>query len=167
MPTKTNPTKPAGTNVPAGQTRNGNGNGNHAQVKEQIQNTTQAKEQNTQVQQTNTQAGPEAEIRKLLQDLKQKSIGSDEWLSERIIEGDYYIVTASARNGDLVLWIKPRTLRNGVAIVLDAQIKDRIEDMEWIVNQLKSLMPILSEFAGISRRTVRTEEGRIIIRKRM
>lgn len=142
-------------------------NGNHNENQNARENATANAKEETQAQQTAQQTVPTGfeEIEKIIERVRREGMSASEWVSERIIESDFAVVTVSSQGGAVSLWIKPRTLRNGFPIPLDSQIAQRIEDLEWVVSTLKQLLPILQKYANGTRRTTVTSGG-IIIRKR-
>ncbi len=105
-------------------------------------------------------------IKQILQSVKDKSLNSSDWISEPLIRGQYVVVTASANGGALTLWLKPTTLRNGYPIILDSEIEDRIAELEDTVNTLKSLLPVLKEYAISRKRSTVRNDAPIIIRRK-
>ena len=132
-------------------------------------NQKQTKNQPQEQTQTQTQETPrEIEIaRKVLQKVKQSADGSD-WISERLIEGDNVVVTASSLDGNMVtLWIKPSTLRNGYPILLDENVEDRLNELEETIQVLKKMLPVLKEFSTQrGRKTTYEPTDRIVIRRK-
>jgi len=132
-------------------------------------NQKQSKNQPQEQTQTQTQETPrEIEIaRKVLQKVKQSADGSD-WISERLIEGDNVVVTASSLDGNMVtLWIKPSTLRNGYPILLDENVEDRLNELEETIQVLKKMLPALREFAvQRGKKSYVPSNDRIVIRRR-
>ena len=133
---------------------------------------TNQKQKQTETQtgnQTQTQETPkELEIaRKVLTRVKQSADGST-WISERLIEGNNVIVTASSLDGHMItLWIKPSTLRNGYPILLDENVEDRLNELEETIQVLKKMLPVLKEFATQrGRKTTYEPTDRIIIRRK-
>jgi len=133
---------------------------------------TNQKQKQTETQtgnQTQTQETPrEIEIaRKVLQKVKQSADGSD-WISERLIEGDNVVVTASSLDGHMItLWIKPSTLRNGYPILLDENVEDRLNELEETIQVLKKMLPALREFAvQRGKKSYVPSNDRIVIRRR-
>ena len=133
---------------------------------------TNQKQKQTETQtgnQTQTQETPkELEIaRKVLSRVKQSADGSD-WISERLIEGNNVIVTASSLDGHMItLWIKPSTLRNGYPILLDENVEDRLNELEETIQVLKKMLPVLKEFATPrGRKTTYEPTDRIVIRRK-
>ena len=132
---------------------------NQKQTKTQTETQTQ-----TQIQETPR----ELEIaRKVLSRVKQNADGST-WISERLIEGNNVIVTASSLDGHMItLWIKPSTLRNGYPILLDENVEDRLNELEETIQVLKKMLPVLKEFATQrGRKTTYEPTDRIIIRRK-
>ena len=132
---------------------------NQKQTKNQPQEQTQTQQ---------TQEPREIQIaRKVLSRVKQSANG-DSWISERLVEGDNVIVTASSLDGKMItLWIKPSTLRNGYPILLDENVEDRLNELEEIIQVLKKMIPVLKEFATQrNRKTYTPTEDRIVIRRR-
>jgi len=132
---------------------------NQKQTKNQPQEQTQTQQ---------TQEPRELEIaRKVLSRVKQNADGST-WISERLIEGNNVIVTASSLDGHMItLWIKPSTLRNGYPILLDENVEDRLNELEEIIQVLKKMIPVLKEFATQrGRKTTYEPTDRIIIRRK-
>ena len=105
--------------------------------------------------------------RKVLSRVKQNADGST-WISERLIEGNNVIVTASSLDGHMItLWIKPSTLRNGYPILLDENVEDRLNELEEIIQVLKKMLPVLKEFVvSRGRKTTYETTDRIIIRRK-
>jgi len=132
-------------------------------------NQKQSKNQPQEQTQTQTQETPrEIEIaRKVLQKVKQSADGSD-WISERLIEGDNVVVTASSLDGHMItLWIKPSTLRNGYPILLDENVEDRLNELEETIQVLKKMLPALREFAvQRGKKSYVPSNDRIVIRRR-
>jgi len=133
---------------------------------------TNQKQKQTETQtgnQTQTQETPrEIEIaRKVLQKVKQSADGSD-WISERLIEGNNVVVTASSLDGHMItLWIKPSTLRNGYPILLDENVEDRLNELEETIQVLKKMLPALREFAvQRGKKSYVPSNDRIVIRRR-
>ena len=129
----------------------------------QKQTQTQPQEQTQQ-----TQEPKELEIaRKVLSRVKQNADGST-WISERLIEGNNVIVTASSLDGHMItLWIKPSTLRNGYPILLDENVEDRLNELEETIQVLKRMLPVLKEFATQrGRKTTYEPTDRIVIRRK-
>ncbi len=92
----------------------------------------------------------------------------DSWISERLVEGDNVIVTASSLDGHMItLWIKPSTLRNGYPILLDENVEDRLNELEEIIQVLKKMLPVLKEFVVTrGRKTTYEPTDRIVIRRK-
>jgi len=132
-------------------------------------NQKQTKTQTQETPQEQTQQTPkELEIaRKVLTRVKENANG-DSWISERLIEGNNVIVTASSLDGRMVtLWLKPSTLRNGYPILLDENIEDRLNELEETIQVLKKMLPVLKEFAVQRGKRVSYEPtDRIIIRRK-
>jgi hypothetical protein len=132
-------------------------------------NQKQTKTQPQEQTQTQTQETPrEWEIaRKVLSRVKQNADGST-WISERLIEGNNVIVTASSLDGHMItLWLKPNTLRNGYPILLDENVEDRLNELEETIQVLKKMLPVLKEFATQrGRKTTYEPTDRIIIRRK-
>ncbi len=132
-------------------------------------NQKQTKNQTQTENQTQTQETPrELEIaRKVLTRVKQNADGST-WISERLIEGNNVIVTASSLDGHMItLWIKPSTLRNGYPILLDENVEDRLNELEETIQLLKKMLPAFKEFATQrGRKTTYEPTDRIIIRRK-
>ena len=133
---------------------------------------TNQKQKQTQTQtetQTQDQTQPrELEIaRKVLTKVKQSADGST-LVSERLVEGNNIVVTASSLDGRMVtLWLKPSTLKNGYPILLDENIEDRLNELEETIQLLKKMLPVLKEFAVQRGKRVSYEPtDRIIIRRK-
>jgi len=133
--------------------------------------TNQKQTKNQEIPQTQTQQTQEPReleiARKVLSRVKQNADGST-WISERLIEGNNVIVTASSLDGHMItLWIKPSTLRNGYPILLDENVEDRLNELEEIIQVLKKMIPVLKEFATQrGRKTTYEPTDRIIIRRK-
>ena len=129
----------------------------------------QTKTENQTGNQTQTQETPkEWEIaRKVLSRVKENANG-DSWISERLIEGNNVIVTASSLDGRMVtLWLKPSTLRNGYPILLDENIEDRLNELEETIALLKRMLPVFKEFVTQrGRKTTYEPTDRIVIRRK-
>jgi hypothetical protein len=133
---------------------------------------TNQKQTKTQTQtetQTQTQETPkEWEIaRKVIERVKQNADGST-WVSERLIETDSIIVTVSTLDGKTIsLWLKPPTLRNGLPIVIDDNIENKIQDLKTIAEILEKMLPVLKQYAvQRGRKSMISTEDRIVIRRR-
>jgi hypothetical protein len=132
---------------------------NQKQTKNQPQEQTQTQQ---------TQEPRELEIaRKVLSRVKQNADGST-WISERLVEGDNVVVTASSLDGHMItLWIKPSTLRNGYPILLDENVEDRLNELEETIQVLKKMLPVLKEFVTQrGRKTTYEPTDRIVIRRK-
>ena len=105
--------------------------------------------------------------RRILSRVKQSANG-DSWVSERLIEGNNVVVTASSLDGHMItLWIKPSTLRNGYPILLDENVEDRLNELEETIQVLKKMLPVLKEFAvQKGKKTTYEPTDRIVIRRR-
>ena len=129
----------------------------------------QTKTENQTGNQAQTQETPkELEIaRKVLSRVKSQANG-DSWISERLVEGDNVVVTASSLDGHMItLWIKPSTLRNGYPILLDENIEDRLNELEETIQVLRKMLPALKEFiVQRNRKTYTPTEDRIVIRRK-
>ena len=129
----------------------------------QKQTQTQPQEQTQQ-----TQESKELEIaRKVLTKVKQSADGN-EWVSERLIEGNNVVVTASSLDGRMItLWLKPNTLKNGYPILLDENIEERLNELEETIALLKRMLPVFKEFAvQRGRKTSYEPTDRIVIRRK-
>jgi hypothetical protein len=134
-----------------------------------VTNQKQTKNQPQETQQTQTQETPkEWEIaRKVLSRVKSQANG-DSWVSERLVEGDNVVVTASSLDGrTITLWIKPSTLRNGYPILLDEGLEQRLNELEETIQVLKKMLPVLKEFTTQrGKKTTYEPTDRIIIRRK-
>jgi hypothetical protein len=131
----------------------------------QKQTKTQPQEQT----QTQTQQEPrEIQIaKKVIEKVKSEADGST-WVSERLIETDSVITTVSTLDGKTIsIWLKPPTLRNGLPIVIDENIEQKIEDLKTTVEILEKMLPVLKQYAiPRGRKTYTSSEDRIIIRRK-
>ena len=105
-------------------------------------------------------------IKSIIERVKQQSMESSDWVSEPLIRGQYVVVTISANGGALTLWLKPTTLRNGYPVIIDNDIEARIAELEDTVNTLKSLLPVLKEYAISRKRSTIRNDAPIIIRRK-
>jgi hypothetical protein len=122
----------------------------------------------TQEQTQQTQEPREIQIaRKVIERVKSEADGST-WVSERLIETDNIIVTVSTLDGRTIsIWLKPPTLRNGLPLVVDDNIENKIQDLKTIVEILEKMLPVLKQYAITrSKRTYVSSEDRIVIRRR-
>ncbi len=62
-------------------------------------------------------------------------------------------VVLSARNSDLILWIKPPTLRNGMPLPITSDIVVKIDKLINALQLLKSILPDALAELGISNST--------------
>ena len=131
----------------------------------QKQTKTQTQEQ-TQTQQT--QEPREIQIaKKVIERVRQSADGST-WISERLIETDNIITTVSTLDGKTIsIWLKPPTLRNGLPLVVDDNIEQKIEDLKNTVEILEKMLPVLKQYATQrGRKTTYETTDRIIIRRK-
>ena len=136
---------------------------NQKQNKPQNQSQTQPENQ-TQTQETQK----ELEIaKKVIEKVKSEADGST-WVSERLIETDNIITTVSTLDGKVIsLWLKPPTLRNGLPLVVDDRIEEKIQDLKTTVEILERMLPVLKQYAvQRGKRTSTSIEDRIVIRRR-
>jgi len=115
-----------------------------------------------------TQEPREIQIaKKVIERVKSQADGST-WISERLIETDSVIVTVSTLDGRTIsIWLKPPTLRNGLPLVIDDNIEQKIEDLKTTVEILEKMLPVLKQYAtSRGRKTYAPTEDRIIIRRR-
>jgi hypothetical protein len=124
------------------------------------------KENQTQAQTQETQNTQYEQVRQILQQVKEKSLSSNDWVSEPLIRGEYVVVTASANKGSVTLWIKGPRLFHGYAIPLDSTLEDRLSELEDTISTLKSLVPILKEFITERRRSTVRNDAPIVIRRK-
>jgi len=129
---------------------------------------TNQKQKQTETQ-TQTQETPkELEIaKKVIERVKSEADGST-WVSERLIETDNIITTVSTLDGRTIsIWLKPPTLRNGLPLVVDDNIEQKIEDLKTTVEILEKMLPILKQYATQrGRKTYTPTEDRIVIRRK-
>jgi len=131
----------------------------------QKQTKTQAQTEN-QAQQT--QEPREIQIaKKVIERVKSQADGST-WVSERLIETDSIITTVSTLDGKTIsIWLKPPTLRNGLPIVIDDNIENKIQDLKTTVEILEKMLPVLKQYAvSRGRKTTYEPTDRIVIRRR-
>ena len=132
-------------------------------------NQKQTKTQETpQTQTQQTQEPREIQIaKKVIERVKSEADGST-WVSERLIETDNVIVTVSTLDGKTIsIWLKPPTLRNGLPLVVDDNIEQKIEDLKTTVEILQKMLPVLKQYATQrGRKTYTPTEDRIVIRRR-
>jgi len=115
-----------------------------------------------------TQEPREIQIaKKVIERVKNEADGSV-WVSERLIETDNVITTVSTLDGRTIsIWLKPPTLRNGLPIVIDDNIEQKIEDLKTTVEILEKMLPALKEFiVQRNRKTYTPTEDRIVIRRK-
>ena len=132
---------------------------NQKQTKNQPQEQTQTQQ---------TQEPREIQIaKKVIERVRQNADGST-WISERLIETDNIITTVSTLDGKTIsIWLKPPTLRNGLPLVVDDNIEQKIEDLKTTVEILEKMLPVLKQYATQrGRRTYTPTEDRIVIRRR-
>ena len=131
----------------------------------QKQKQTQTQPQETQQTQ---QTPKELEIaKKVIERVKAQADGST-WISERLIETDNIIVTASTLDGRTIsLWLKPPTLRNGLPLVVDENIEQKIQDLKTVTEVLEKILPVLKQYVSPrGRKSYVPTEDRIVIRRR-
>jgi hypothetical protein len=132
-------------------------------------NQKQTKNQETPQTGNQTQETPkELEIAKrIIERVKSEADGST-WVSERLIETDNVITTVSTLDGKTIsIWLKPPTLRNGLPIVIDENIEQKIEDLKTTVEILEKMLPVLKQYATPrGRKTTYEPTDRIIIRRK-
>ena len=133
---------------------------------------TNQKQKQTETQtgnQTQTQETPkEIQIaKKVIERVKSQADGST-WVSERLIETDNVITTVSTLDGRTIsVWLKPPTLRNGLPLVVDDNIEQKIEDLKTTVEILQKMLPVLKEYATQrGRKSYVPSEDRIVIRRK-
>jgi len=133
-------------------------------------NQKQTKNQPQETQQTQTQETPkEWEIaKKVIERVKSQADGST-WISERLIETDNVITTISSIDGKTIsIWLKPPTLRNGLPLIVDENIEQKIEDLKTVVEILEKMLPVLKQYAiSRGRKTYTSTEDRIVIKRRL
>ena len=132
---------------------------NQKQTKNQPQEQTQTQQ---------TQEPREIQIaKKVIERVKSQADGST-WVSERLVETDNIIVTVSTLDGKTIsIWLKPPTLRNGLPLVVDDNIEQKIEDLKTTVEILEKMLPVFKQYATQrGRRTYTPTEDRIVIRRR-
>jgi len=132
-------------------------------------NQKQTKTQETpQTQTQQTQEPREIQIaKKVIERVKSQADGST-WVSERLIETDNVITTVSTLDGRAIsIWLKPPTLRNGLPLVVDDNIEQKIEDLKTTVEILQKMLPVLKQYATQrGRKSYVPSEDRIVIRRR-
>jgi len=129
---------------------------------------TNQKQTKTQETPQETQEPREIQIaKKVIERVKSEADGST-WVSERLIETDNVIVTVSTLDGKTIsIWLKPPTLRNGLPLVVDDNIEQKIEDLKTTVEILQKMLPVLKQYATQrGRKTYTPTEDRIVIRRR-
>ena len=129
----------------------------------QTKTQTQPQEQTQQ-----TQEPREIQIaKKVIERVKSQADGSV-WVSERLIETDNIIVTVSSLDGRTIsIWLKPPTLRNGLPLVIDDNIEQKIEDLKTTVEILEKMLPVLKQYVTPrGRKTYTPSEDRIVIRRK-
>ena len=133
---------------------------------------TSQKQTKTQTQTENqaqqTQEPREIQIaKKVIERVKSQADGST-WVSERLIETDSIITTVSTLDGKTIsIWLKPPTLRNGLPIVIDDNIENKIQDLKTTVEILEKMLPVLKQYAvSRGRKTTYEPTDRIVIRRR-
>jgi biotin synthase-related radical SAM superfamily protein len=129
----------------------------------------------TNQKQTKTQETPQTQetpreweiAKKIIERVKSQADGST-WISERLIETDNVITTVSTLDGKTIsIWLKPPTLRNGLPIVIDDNIEQKIEDLKTTVEILEKMLPVLKQYSvQRNRKTYIPTEDRIIIRRK-
>jgi biotin synthase-related radical SAM superfamily protein len=132
---------------------------NQKQTKNQPQEQTQTQQ---------TQEPREIQIaKKVIERVKSQADGST-WVSERLIETDNIITTVSTLDGKTIsIWLKPPTLRNGLPLVVDDNIEQKIEDLKTTVEILEKMLPVLKQYVTPrGRKTYTPTEDRIVIRRR-
>ena len=133
---------------------------------------TNQKQKQTETQtgnQTQTQETPkEIQIAKKVIERVKSEADNTSWVSERLIETDNVIVTVSTLDGKTIsIWLKPPTLRNGLPLVVDDNIEQKIEDLKTTVEILQKMLPVLKQYATQrGRKTYTPTEDRIVIRRR-
>jgi len=132
---------------------------------------------NQKQKQTETQTGNQTQqtqepreiqiAKKVIERVKSQADGST-WVSERLIETDNVIVTVSTLDGKTIsIWLKPPTLRNGLPLIVDDNIEQKIEDLKTTVEILQKMLPVLKQYATQrGRKTYTPTEDRIVIRRR-
>jgi hypothetical protein len=132
-------------------------------------NQKQTKNQPQEQTQTQTQQTPrELEIaKKVIERVKSEADGST-WVSERLIETNNIITTVSTLDGKTIsIWLKPPTLKNGLPLVVDDNIEQKIEDLKTTVEILEKMLPVLKQYVTPrGRKTYTPSEDRIVIRRR-
>jgi len=115
-----------------------------------------------------TQEPREIQIAKKVIERVKNEADNTSWVSERLIETDNVIVTVSTLDGKTIsIWLKPPTLRNGLPLVVDDNIEQKIEDLKTTVEILQKMLPVLKQYVTPrGRKTYTPTEDRIVIRRR-
>jgi biotin synthase-related radical SAM superfamily protein len=115
-----------------------------------------------------TQEPREIQIAKKVIERVKSEADNTSWVSERLIETDNVIVTVSTLDGKTIsIWLKPPTLRNGLPLIVDDNIEQKIEDLKTTVEILEKMLPVLKQYATQrGRKTYTPTEDRIVIRRR-
>jgi len=115
-----------------------------------------------------TQEPREIQIAKKVIERVKNEADNTSWVSERLIETDNVIVTVSTLDGKTIsIWLKPPTLRNGLPLVVDDNIEQKIEDLKTTVEILQKMLPVLKQYVTPrGRKTYTPTEDRIVIRRK-
>jgi len=115
-----------------------------------------------------TQEPREIQIAKRVIERVKNEADNTSWVSERLIETDNVIVTVSTLDGKTIsIWLKPPTLRNGLPLVVDDNIEQKIEDLKTTVEILQKMLPVLKQYVTPrGRKTYTPTEDRIVIRRK-
>jgi len=129
----------------------------------------QSQTQETPQEQTQQTQEPReiAIARKIIERVKSQADGSV-WVSERLIETDNIITTVSTLDGKTIsIWLKPPTLRNGLPLIVDENIEQKIQDLKVTAEVLEKMLPVLKQYVtSRGRKTTYEPTDRIVIRRR-
>ena len=129
----------------------------------------QSQTQETPQEQTQQTQEPReiAIARKIIERVKSQADGSV-WVSERLIETDNIVTTVSTLDGKTIsIWLKPPTLRNGLPLIVDENIEQKIQDLKVTAEVLEKMLPVLKQYVtSRGRKTTYEPTDRIVIRRR-
>jgi len=134
-------------------------------------NSTQEKNGKTQAKEASKEAQVENELRQelvhILSDLESEAKEkpgmwvSRIWLTATLNDTPLFHIVVSMRNNDIVLWVKPPTLRNGYPITLDDATVAKIDKLIQALQIVKANIDVVSGKA--SNRPKRIPRGGIVL----
>ena len=134
-------------------------------------NSTQEKNGKTQAKEASKEAQVENELRQelvhILSDLESEAKEkpgmwvSRIWLTATLNDTPLFHIVVSMRNNDIVLWVKPPTLRNGYPITLDDATVAKIDKLIQALQIVKANIDVISGKA--SNRPRKMPRGGIVL----